>query len=143
MGIRFVSESDAEAAGRLIGELGYPLTREETKRRIAMVLQAVDHRTWVYEDDGAVVGILHAFHRPAFDNPPEVMVQALVVSGSHRSKGVGEALMRVAESWAHEMGCGSVSLYSRVDRDRAHQFYERLGYTKASVSNRLRKTLGR
>jgi GNAT superfamily N-acetyltransferase len=141
MGIRFVSESDADAAGRLMGELGYPLTREEMARRIAMVLQATDHRTWVYEEDGAVVGILHAFYRPAFDNPPEVMVQALVVGASHRSKGVGEALMQVVEAWAHEIGSGSVSLYSRIDRHRAHQFYERLGYAKTAASTRMRKTL--
>jgi GNAT superfamily N-acetyltransferase len=140
MTIRFVSESDAEDAAGLIGELGYPLSREETARRIAMVLRAPDHRTWVYEDEGKAVGILHAFYRPAFDNPPEVMVQALVVAASHRSRGVGEALMQVAENWAQEVGSGSVSLYSRVDRDRAHQFYQRLGYTKASASNRLRKT---
>lgn len=79
MAIRVVSESDAGAVGGLIGELGYLLPREETARRIAMVLRAADHRAWVYEDDGAVVGILHAFYRPAFDNPPEVMVQALMV----------------------------------------------------------------
>jgi GNAT superfamily N-acetyltransferase len=140
MGIRFVSKSDAEAVRRLIGQLGYPLTADEVVQRIAMVLQAADHRTWVYEDDGAVVGILHAFYRPAFDNPPEVMVQALVVDASHRSRGVGEALMDVAENWAHKIGSGSVSLYSRADRDRAHLFYERLGYARAATSTRMRKT---
>jgi ribosomal protein S18 acetylase RimI-like enzyme len=47
--------------------------------------------------------------------------------------------MLVAEAWAREKGCTSVALYSRVDRDRAHRFYERLGYAKKGASALLRK----
>ena len=139
MPVRTIAESDIAAAAVLIGQLGYEMPQREFTRRLTAVLAQADHHVWVYEDGGRVVGLLHAFFRPALDKPPEVMVQALVTEAQQRSKGVGEALMQVAEAWAREKGCTSVALYSRVDRDRAHRFYERLGYEKKLASAQLRK----
>jgi GNAT superfamily N-acetyltransferase len=139
MAVRTITSSDVPAATTLIDQLGYPMPEQEIARRLTAVLANPEHRVWVYEDAGKVVGLLHAFFRPALDKPPEVMVQALVTDTTQRSKGVGEALMQVAETWAREQGCQSVALYSRVDRDRAHRFYERLGYEKKLASAQLRK----
>jgi GNAT superfamily N-acetyltransferase len=139
MPVRTIAESDIPAATMLIGQLGYEMPQAELTRRLTAVLAHADHRVWVYDDGDKAVGLLHAFFRPALDKPPEVIVQALVIEESRRSKGVGEALMQVAEAWACEKGCTSVALYSRVDRDRAHRFYERLGYEKKLASVQLRK----
>ncbi len=139
MAVRTIAESDIPAAAALIGQLGYEMPQPEFQRRLKAVLGQADHRIWVFDDGGDAVGLLHAFFRPALDKPPEVIVQALVIEASQRSKGVGEALMQVAEAWAREKGCTSVALYSRVDRDRAHRFYERLGYEKKLASVQLRK----
>jgi GNAT superfamily N-acetyltransferase len=139
MAVRTIAESDIPAATVLIGQLGYEMPLGEFARRLTAVRAQGDHRVWVYDDGGRVVGLLHAFFRPALDKPPEVMVQALVTEAEQRSKGIGEALMRVAEVWAREKGCTSVALYSRVDRDRAHRFYERLGYEKKAASALLGK----
>jgi GNAT superfamily N-acetyltransferase len=143
MAVRTIAESDIPAAAALIGQLGYEMPRPELQRRLRAVLGQVDHRVWAFDDDGEVVGLLHAFFRPALDKPPEVLVQALVIEASRRSQGIGEALMQVAEAWAREKGCTSVALYSGVDRARAHRFYERLGYEKKAASALLRKEWGR
>jgi GNAT superfamily N-acetyltransferase len=139
MAVRTIAESDIPAAAVLIGQLGYEMLRPELQRRLQAVLGEANHRVWVFDDGGEAVGLLHAFFRPALDKPPEVIVQALVIEASRRSKGVGEALMQVAETWAREKGCTSVALYSGMDRDRAHRFYERLGYEKKAASALLRK----
>lgn len=139
MAVRTIASSDLPAATVLLGQLGYPMPEPEVARRLAAVLDDAEHRVWVFDEGGHAVGLLHAFFRPALDKPPEVMVQALVIDAAQRSKGVGEALMQVAEAWAREKGCRSVALYSRVDRDRAHKFYERLGYEKKLASAQLRK----
>jgi ribosomal protein S18 acetylase RimI-like enzyme len=68
-------------------------------------------------------------------------VQALVVDSDARSSGVGEALMREAEAWAQSRKLLSVSLYSRVDRKRAHAFYERIGYRIKATSVRMERGL--
>ncbi|MDQ8726731.1 GNAT family N-acetyltransferase [Bradyrhizobium sp. LHD-71] len=143
MAVRTIADSDIAAATVLIAQLGYEMPQAELVRRLTAVLGQADHRVWVYDDGGIVIGLLHAFFRPALDKPPEVMVQALVIEASQRSRGVGEALMQAAEAWAREKDCTSVALYSHVDRDRAHRFYERLGYEKKATAAQLRKEWGR
>jgi GNAT superfamily N-acetyltransferase len=93
------------------------------------------HRVIVAEDDGAVVGVLHVFERPALDKGCEAVVQALVVDQRARSRGIGEALMREAEGWAHRRGLAATSLYTRIDRDRARAFYQRIGYRLKATSH--------
>jgi GNAT superfamily N-acetyltransferase len=142
MAVRTIAESDIPAATVLIAQLEYEMPQAELVRRLTAVLGNPEHRVWVYDDGGKAVGLLHAFFRPALDKPPEVMVQALVIEASRRSRGVGEAMMQVAETWAREKGCTSVALYSGVERDHAHRFYERLGYEGKRASVQLRKRWG-
>ena len=79
--------------------------------------------------------MLHVFERPALDKGCEAVVQALVVDDAIRSRGVGEMLMREAEAWAAGRGLAATSLYTRTDRDRAHAFYERIGYRLKGTSH--------
>jgi GNAT superfamily N-acetyltransferase len=141
MVVRPIAGTDIPAATGLLEQLGYPMAETEAARRLDIVQRADGHRVWIAENGRQVLGLLHAFFRPALDKPPEVVVQALVVDGAQRSKGVGEALMKVAEQWARENGSATVSLYSGARRADAHRFYERLGYARTGASNLMRKTL--
>jgi GNAT superfamily N-acetyltransferase len=141
MVVRPIEEADLAAAKGLLEQLGYPMSLVEVNRRLTIVRAAHDHRVWVADDGGQVVGLLHAFFRPALDKPPEVVVQALVVDATRRSRGIGERLMQVAEQWAREAGSATVSLYSGVQRTDTHRFYERLGYAKIGPSLQMRKVL--
>jgi GNAT superfamily N-acetyltransferase len=141
MVVRPIAGTDIPAATGLLEQLGYPMGETEAARRLDIVQRADGHRVWIAENGRQVLGLLHAFFRPALDKPPEVVVQALVVDGAQRSKGVGEALMKVAEQWARENGSATVSLYSGARRADAHRFYERLGYARTGASNLMRKTL--
>ena len=60
-------------------------------------------------------------------------VEAVRVSGALRGQGVGEALMADAEARASAAGCGLVQLTSDRTRDRAHRFYERMGYVASHL----------
>jgi ribosomal protein S18 acetylase RimI-like enzyme len=81
--------------------------------------------------------VLHVFERPALDKGCEGVVQALVVDDAWRGRGIGEALMHEAEAWAAGRGLGTTALYTRVDRDRARAFYERIGYRLKATSHLL------
>ena len=139
--VRLMGETDIPVATALLGQLGYEMAEAETARRLAIVQRADNHRVWVAEFEGAAVGLLHAFFRPALEKPPEVIVQALVVEVASRARGIGERLMSVAEQWARQIGSPSISLYTGLQRAGAHRFYERLGYTKAGTAHLLRKPL--
>ena len=126
---------DFAAVRRLIGQLGYAPEEAEFRRRFDAVLAAGGHRLIVTEEEGVVVGVLHVFERPALDKGCEAVVQALVVDDAARGRGIGEVLMREAEAWAAGRGLAATSLYTRTDRDRAHAFYERIGYRLKGTSH--------
>jgi GNAT superfamily N-acetyltransferase len=141
MKVRPISSDDLPAATDLLRQLGYDMAPTETARRLGIVLRDPGHRVWVCERDGGVVGLLHAFFRPALDKAPEVMVQALVVEASQRSQRIGERLMEEAEAWARNYPSASVSLYSGSARKDAHRFYARIGYARIATSELMRKQL--
>ncbi len=85
--------------------------------------------------------MMHLFARPAFDKPPEVVVQAIVVAAAERRQGIGKRLMEAAESWAAGRGYHSVSLYSQTLRAEAHRFYDRLGYERVATSHLFRRAI--
>ncbi len=93
------------------------------------------HRVIVAEEDGEIVGVLHAFERPALEKPCEVVVQALIVDETRRGSGIGAVLMHEAETWATTCGLSSTALYTRIDRDAARAFYERIGYRLIATSH--------
>src|SRR6266446_4678008 len=77
--IREMGPADISACRLLLSQLGYDLTLQEVKRRYDAIREKQDHAVFVGEQDGRVVALLHLYERPAFDKPPEVIVQALVV----------------------------------------------------------------
>jgi GNAT superfamily N-acetyltransferase len=135
MTLRDVTPADFAAVRRLLGQLGYAPDEAEFRHRFDSVLATAGHRVILAEDEGAVVGVLHVFERPALDKGCEAVVQALVVDDTVRSRGVGEALMHEAEAWAARRGLPATSLYTSIKRARAHAFYERLGYRIKGTSH--------
>lgn len=133
--VRDAGKDDLAAAHRLIEQLGYLVDPLEFQARFERVLATPDHRIFVAEEDGRVVGVLHAFVRPALEKSCDIVVQALVVEVDRRSAGVGEALMHEAERWAASLNLTSTALYTRIDRDRSRAFYERLGYRLKGTSH--------
>src|SRR6266404_57371 len=91
--IREMGPADLSACRLLLSQLGYDLTLQEVKRRYDAIREKQDHAVFVGEQDGRVVALLHLYERPAFDKPPEVIVQALVVDQNWRGTGVGKSMM--------------------------------------------------
>jgi ribosomal protein S18 acetylase RimI-like enzyme len=139
--IRDALPIDIPTVHRLVAQLADAPDVTQFRHRFERVAASAGHRIIVAEVEGKVVGVLHMFERPALEKPCEAVVQALVVDSEARSSGVGEALMREAEAWAQSRELLSVSLYSRVDRKRAHAFYERIGYRTKATSVRMDRGL--
>ena len=57
----------------------------------------------------------------------------------HRSAGIGAALVEAAEAWARERGATAIIVRSRSTRERAHRFYERIGYVESQAQSHLRE----
>jgi ribosomal protein S18 acetylase RimI-like enzyme len=143
MMVRDAGPADTAAIHRLIGQLADAPDEAEFRTRFERVAGGDGHRIIVAELDGRVAGVLHVFARPALEKPYEAVVQALVVDSEARSGGVGDALMREAEAWAMRRNLPSATLYSRIDRKRAHAFYERIGYRVKGTSVRMDRAFER
>ncbi|WP_373309932.1 GNAT family N-acetyltransferase [Cellulomonas chitinilytica] len=67
-----------------------------------------------------------------------LQVEAVRVDEEHRSRGIGEALVRWACEEGERQGATLVQLTSDRTRDRAHAFYERLGFVASHVGFKRR-----
>jgi GNAT superfamily N-acetyltransferase len=69
------------------------------------------------------------------------LVDEIYVVPEHRGQGIGEQLMQFLETYAHEQGHVGLTLLVMNRNQRAHRFYERLGY-EAIAGTSFDKLLG-
>ncbi len=134
--------ADAPQLAPLAGQLGYPSTAEQVAARLLEILRDGDHIILVAEREGAgIAGYVEVFPFRTLAHDPRVEIGSLVVDESCRSQGVGRLLMDRAEDWARANGYKEAGVRSNVIRDRAHRFYENLGYRVNKTQKSFRKTL--
>ncbi len=89
----------------------------------------------VGEKDGRIVatyqltfitGLSHRATRRA-------QVESVRVAADLRGQGIGHAMMADAETRARAAGCALMQLTTHKGRNRAHDFYDRLGFTPSHI----------
>lgn len=142
MRIRPMTTADAPLVADLTTQLGYPTSPAETAERLVRLAERpTEHATIVADEGGRAVGWVHVALATSLAAGVEADIGGLVVDGSHRSSGVGAALLAAAEAWARDHGAARVVVRSRVARERAHRFYEREGYGLVKTSHVFEKRL--
>lgn len=141
--VRPMARGDLAAVTDLCAQLGYPVAPDQLAHRFELVLEQPQNALLVAEDpDGErVVGWIHLAGRVYLEGEPYTHVVGIVVDERERSRGVGRALMAAAEAWAAEHGYDEVRLWSNIVRERAHRFYEGLGYEHVKTSKVFRKAM--
>src|SRR5262245_17104261 len=142
MQVRLLRASDLERTTELLRQLGYHMSLSEVASRIANVTASDAHYAAVAVAGEKLLGLVHVFERPALERPCQAVVQSLVVDEGARRTGVGRELMIAAEAWARLRGLQHLVLHTRIDRDHARAFYERLGYQRAATAHLMSKPLG-
>ena len=140
--IRRAKRADAPQIAVLVGQLGYPSTAPEMRKRLWGIKPASLHAVFVADapKDG-VIGWVHVSKQPLLEAEIRAEVNGLVVAEGQRSLGAGARLLATAEEWARKHGCKSMSVRSNVIRERAHKFYERNGYEHYKTQKSFRKPL--
>jgi len=140
--IRRPKIADAPQIAALTGQLGYPATAAEIRKRLLGIKTASQHAVFVADSpEGGVIGWLHVSKQPLLESATRAEVNGLVVAEGQRSLGAGARLLAAAEDWARKHGCKSMSVRSNVIRERAHKFYERNGYEHYKTQKSFRKPL--
>lgn len=65
---------------------------------------------------------------------PSAIVEDVVVHADYREQGIGKKMMQFAFEECKKAGCYKMVLSSNISRDRAHHFYESLGFKKHGYS---------
>jgi GNAT superfamily N-acetyltransferase len=132
--IRAIAASDAEAAARLSGELGYPVDTEAMTRRILQLSGKPDRAVYVATLHSEAVAWIELAITRHLTSEPYAEIAGLIVAESARSQGIGGQLVRFSEEWAKAQGLKKLLVRSRITRERAHAFYERAGFVRVKTS---------
>jgi GNAT superfamily N-acetyltransferase len=111
----------------------------EAERLFARFAAYPDYTLYVAEDGSRIVG---TFALLVMDNlghrgAPSAIVEDVMVAPDVQGGGVGRRMMGFAIERAREKGCYKLMLSSNLKRERAHAFYEKLGFTRHGYSFRV------
>ena len=131
--IRRARISYASQIGRLLHQLGYPVSADFVHQQLSVLLNDPHDDLLVAEaDDTRVIAFL------AMHYVPQIAVEGgfarisyLCVDKETQSRGLGKMLEREGCRLAAERGCDRIELHCHARRTDAHGFYVRQGYTES------------
>ena len=123
--------SDAAGLAALMCELGYETAGAEMESRLISILKDPRYKTLVALNDDKICGMIGTVSASSYlHNDLTGRIIALVVSRESRRRGIGARLIAEAEKNLIQRGITRVTVTARFEREKAHQFYEKLGYAR-------------
>jgi ribosomal protein S18 acetylase RimI-like enzyme len=118
---------------------GVVLSLPEAVRIFERMARYPDYKVYVASCEDKIVG---TFAFLIMDNlahmgAPSAVIEDVAVDPQWQAQGVGKAMMQHALKMAAEKGCYKVTLSSNLKRERAHAFYESLGFERHGYSFRV------
>jgi ribosomal protein S18 acetylase RimI-like enzyme len=97
------------------------------------------YKLYVAEQHGRILGsyALLIMHNLGHLGAPSALVEDVAVDPASQGEGIGQAMMRHAMAEARAAGCYKLALSSNAKRERAHAFYEKLGFERHGYSFRI------
>jgi GNAT superfamily N-acetyltransferase len=95
-----------------------------------------DYSVYVAEVGDEIVGTfaLLIMDNLAHLGAPSGVLEDVVVHSRWRGHGIGKEMMRFAMDRCARLGCYKLTLSSNLQRERAHEFYESLGFERHGYS---------
>ena len=141
--VRPAAEDDLAAVLALYAQPGMDdgriLPLADARRLLARFASYPDYTLYVAELDGEIVG---TFALLIMDNlghlgAPSAIVEDVMVAPAAQGRGIGRAMMEFARQKGMQKRCYKLVLSSNAKRERAHDFYEQLGYERYGYCFRL------
>lgn len=98
-----------------------------------------NQRLLVAERDGAIIGTFQLSFLPglSFRGAWRGQIEAVRIASDLRGLGLGQEMILWAIDRCRERGCRMVQLTTHKTRERAHAFYERLGFKRSHIGMKL------
>jgi len=141
--VRPATEPDLEQILNLYAQsefdAGHVLPLAAAKHVFERFADYPDYTLYVAEQDGEIVGTfaLLVMHNLGHLGAPSGIVEDVAVAPARQGHGIGKAMMQFALSLCRDKGCYKLTLSSNAKRERAHGFYESLGFERHGFSFRV------
>ena len=141
--LRKAVEADLPALLALYGQPsfnnGRVITLDEAKAIFACFALYPDYAVYLAVEEGTIVGTfaLMVIDNLAHWGTPTALVENVVVAETRQGGGIGGWMMREAFAVAAAKGAYKVALSSNLRAEKAHRFYESLGFEKYGFSFNL------
>lgn len=138
--IREAGPQDAATILTLYAQPDYDNGRVLDAAAAAAILQRCSsylyYKFFAAEREGRMLGVygLLIMDNLGHLGAPSAIVEGVAVAPDAQGMGIGAAMMRHAMEEASKNGCYKLALSSNIKRRRAHEFYEKLGFTQHGVS---------
>ncbi len=112
---------------------------DDQREALLAITQDPNHRLLVAEFDGQPVGSFQLSFIPGVSRRGawRGQIESVRVDPDFRGQNLGTEMMNWAISECRNRGCGLVQLTSDKQRDAAHRFYERLGFSPTHTGFKL------
>ena len=110
--------------------------QSERQKRYSMMQSYPNYKIYIAKYNDEIVG---TFSLSIMDNISHLgkcsgLIESVVVRKDMRSKGIGRKMMEYAFEICRKNNCYKMNLSSNLKRERAHKFYENLGFEKHGYS---------
>jgi GNAT superfamily N-acetyltransferase len=139
--IRRLTAEDAEAVAELSGQLGYPASADELRKRLEDLSLTEERVAFAAEREGKLAGWIDASIERHLQSDACVVIGGLVVRDELRGLGIGKRLCEEIEAWTRSRSIPCLRVRSQIAREAAHRFYLREGYRVVKTSLVLEKRL--
>ncbi|MDR3390358.1 MAG: GNAT family N-acetyltransferase [Sulfuriferula sp.] len=131
LAIRRALPADAAHIALLYAELVNNPAIAVLPERIEQISQDPNTALFVCENQGVVCGtaLVSLCADVMFKSQPFAVVENVVVAASARGQGLGTLLLRHVEEFCLASDCSKMMLLSAIEREHAHRFFKRAGFT--------------
>jgi GNAT superfamily N-acetyltransferase len=127
---RQIKIEDTPEVNQLAAQLGYPLSLDQTKKNIALVIASENDDAFVAVHENKIVGWIGVSKAILVEMISYCEINGLVVDENYRGKGIGKLLIEEARQWGKEKGNNKMRLRCNVIRIETHKFYHHLGFSE-------------
>ena len=138
--IREANESDLFAIKKLMGELVETMDNTEgidpqlILENCRNLLRYPNSHLLVAEIDDNIVGFINfTTRKTVLHSGLSGLIDELVITKSHRNKGIGKKLLSTAIEKCKQLGCCEVEVSTENVNSKARKFYKRCGFTECGV----------
>lgn len=134
--IRKIAENDySDICSLYNNELNIKISQSKFNERAKHILENINHDIFVALCSESVVGFIVVEKAIAIECD-YIKINGIAVNKNYQGQGIGSQLIAYAEHYAKEHNIDLIILNSSIRREKAHMFYEKLGFSKSSYSFR-------